>query len=150
MTITWCQTFGISKITRLPEMCRGKTTAMWVPSSFNCWYVLEFPELARVTRKEEVDIFRFIFGLYGNFRTRRFQRYLQKGKRRSGRHSNSVSRQQMCPNGHNAVRKTYGILGGRGMGDGAGNRVMTCEMCTERHACLKERCANVAGKDSRS
>jgi hypothetical protein len=49
------------------------------------------------------------FGL-GKYRMRRFQRYLQKDQRRSGRHSNPVSRQQMCQNGHNAVRKAYGNL----------------------------------------
>jgi hypothetical protein len=42
---------------------------------------------------------------------RRFQQYLQKGKRRSGRRSNPMSRQQMCQNGHNEVRKAYGNLG---------------------------------------
>jgi hypothetical protein len=42
---------------------------------------------------------------------RRFQRYLQKGKR--SRHSNSVLSQKMCRKGHNAVRKAYGNLGGK-------------------------------------
>jgi hypothetical protein len=53
------------------------------------------------------------FGLFGKYRIRRFKRYLQKGKRASGRHSTPVSRQQMCHNGHNAFRKAYGNLGGK-------------------------------------
>jgi hypothetical protein len=36
----------------------------------------------------------------------------------------------MCQNGHNAVRKACGNLGGE-VRDGAGKRVMECEMCTE-------------------
>jgi hypothetical protein len=42
---------------------------------------------------------------------RRFQGYLQQGKRTSGRRSNPVSRQKMCQIGHNAVRKAYWNLG---------------------------------------
>jgi hypothetical protein len=53
------------------------------------------------------------FGLPGNYRMRQFQLCVQKGKRRSGRHSNSVSRQKMCQNGHNAFRKAYGNLRGK-------------------------------------
>jgi hypothetical protein len=40
------------------------------------------------------------------------QRYFEKGKRTSGRRSNTVSRQQMCHSGH-AVRKVYGNLEGK-------------------------------------
>jgi hypothetical protein len=71
---------------------------------------------------------------------RQFQLYLQKGKQRSGRHSNPVSRQQMCQN--NAVRKAYRNLGGK------------WEMGQESE-CLNVRCAKkmtrgVAGKGIRS
>jgi hypothetical protein len=38
--------------------------------------------------------------------------YPKKGKWISGRRSNPMSRQQMCQNRHNAVRKANGILGG--------------------------------------
>jgi hypothetical protein len=80
-----------------------------------------------------------VLGLSRKNRMRRFQRYLQQGKRTSGRRPNSVPRQQMCQNGHNAVRKACGNLGGvlpKGgilpeERDGAGKRVMECEMCTE-------------------
>jgi hypothetical protein len=58
------------------------------------------------------------------------QRYLQKGKRRSERHSNPVSRQQMCQNGHNTSQESIWESGGE-VGDGVGKRVMKCEMCTE-------------------
>jgi hypothetical protein len=51
-------------------------------------------------------------GLFDQYRMMRFQRYLQNGKRISGRHSNTVTKQQMCHNGHNAVSKAYGNLGG--------------------------------------
>jgi hypothetical protein len=67
------------------------------------------------------------FGLFGKYRIRQFQRYLQKGKRRSERHSNPVTRQQMCQNGHNAVGKAYG----REVEDGGGKQAMEREMCTE-------------------
>jgi hypothetical protein len=63
---------------------------------------------------------------------RQFQGYLQKGKRISGKHTRPVSRQQMCPNGHNTVRKAYGNLGGE-VEDMAGKQVMECEMCTENN-----------------
>jgi hypothetical protein len=49
----------------------------------------------------------------GKYRMRRFQPYLQKGKRTSGRRSNHVSRQQMCQNGHNADMQAHGNLGGK-------------------------------------
>jgi hypothetical protein len=62
-------------------------------------------------------------------RIRQFQQYLQKGKRRNGRHSNPVARQQMCQNGHNAVEKAYR----REVGDGAGEQAMEREMCTEHY-----------------
>jgi hypothetical protein len=55
------------------------------------------------------------FGLFGKYRMRQFQRCLQNGKRRSGWHSNTVSRQQMCQNRHHKVRKAFGNLG-RGSG----------------------------------
>jgi hypothetical protein len=48
---------------------------------------------------------------------KQLQRFLQKGKRRSGRHFNSESRQQMFQNGHNAVRKAFeNLVGTREMG----------------------------------
>jgi hypothetical protein len=60
----------------------------------------------------------------------RFQRYLQQGKRTSGKRSNPVSKQQMCHSGHDAVRKAIWESGGA-VRDGAGMRVMECATCTE-------------------
>jgi hypothetical protein len=56
----------------------------------------------------------------GTHRIRRFRRYLQKGKRTSGRRYNPVSRQQMCQNiqllmgtTQSACRKACRNLGGK-------------------------------------
>jgi hypothetical protein len=78
--------------------------------------VLQFLKLALVTcikksKKEDSVFVRSVIGLFGKIRTRRFQGHLQKGKRRRGRYSNSLSRQQMCQIGHNAVRKALGNSG---------------------------------------
>jgi hypothetical protein len=74
------------------------------------------------------------FGLFGKYRImiRRLQQNpnLQKGKGISARCSNPVSRQQMCQKAHNAVRKAYGNLGGKW--ETGQERVMECEMCTEK------------------
>jgi hypothetical protein len=73
----------------------------------------EFSDAARVHEKVQIFLDWSAFGLFGKYRRRRFQGYLQKGKRTSGSHSNPVSRQQICPNGHNLVRKSYRNLGGK-------------------------------------
>jgi hypothetical protein len=78
--------------------------------------VLQFLKLALVTcikksEKEDSVFGRSVIGLFGKCKTRRFQGHLQTGKRRGGRHSNCLSRQQMCQIGHNAVRKALGNLG---------------------------------------
>jgi hypothetical protein len=74
------------------------------------------------------------FGLFGKYRTRRFQQYLQKGKRRSGRHSNPVSRQQIAKMGKTQSGKSTWEFG-RKMGDGVVKRVMNV------------RCAQKIGKE---
>jgi hypothetical protein len=63
-------------------------------------------------------------------KVRRFQRYLQKGKQRSARHSNPLSRQQMCRKWAQRSQESKWEFGGE-VGDGAENRVMKCEICTE-------------------
>jgi hypothetical protein len=69
------------------------------------------------------------FGLFGKYRMRQFQQYLGKGKQRSGRHSNPVSK--MCQNGHKISQESI-WESGRKVEDGAGDDgVMECEMCTE-------------------
>jgi hypothetical protein len=51
--------------------------------------------------------------LFRLYRMKQLQRFLQKGKRRSGRHFNPESRQQIFQNaGHNAVRKDFENLEG--------------------------------------
>jgi hypothetical protein len=73
----------------------------------------DFTEGARVTCNEKYEMSDWsAFGLFGKYRIRLFQRYVQKGKQTSGRYSNPVLRQQMFQNGDNAVRKVYGNLGG--------------------------------------
>jgi hypothetical protein len=60
-------------------------------------------------KKFEISDWSSAFGLFGKTRGRKFQRYVQKGKRRSGRYSNPVSRQQMRQNG--SQEKHMGICG---------------------------------------
>jgi hypothetical protein len=69
----------------------------------------EFSDDALVTCKkaEEKSQMVLFCGLFGKYRIRQFQLYLQKGKRRSGRNSKPVSRQQMCHNWHYAVRDIW-------------------------------------------
>jgi hypothetical protein len=68
-----------------------------------------------------------VLGLFGKNSMRRFQRYLHQGKRTSGRRSNPVSRQKMCQNGSQESIWESGWE----VRDGAGKRVIECEMCTE-------------------
>jgi hypothetical protein len=82
-----------------------------------------------------------LFGLFGKYRTRFFQRFLQQGKqlfRRIERRSNPVPRQQMCQSFNWALkfpwaqRRQGSIWESAGeVRDGAGKRVMECELCTE-------------------
>jgi hypothetical protein len=77
---------------------------------------VEFSDCARVTCNKKSEMLEWSAnGLFREHRIRRFQRYLQKGKRRNGRHSNPVSRQQWHQNVHNAVRIAYGNPGGKGV-----------------------------------
>jgi hypothetical protein len=70
----------------------------------------EFPELARVTSIKKFKKVRFehLKALW-KIQNEAIPTVLP-GKRTSGRHSSSVSRQKMCQNGHNAVRKRYGNM----------------------------------------
>jgi hypothetical protein len=72
-----------------------------------------FEDAARVKSNKKLEKSDWnAFGLFEKYRMRRFQRYLQKGKRRSGRRSKHMSRQQMCQNGKQAVRKKHMVIWG--------------------------------------
>jgi hypothetical protein len=108
-------TFGDSKLARQPEMCRGQSNTTGVLSSFCCPRVLSMRiYILHVTCNNMGKLSDWsVLGLLGKSGMRRFQRYLQQGKRTSGRCSKPVSRQKMCQNGHNPVRKAYGNPGGK-------------------------------------
>jgi hypothetical protein len=70
-----------------------------------------------------------VLGLKRKVRPRRLQEYLQQAKQRSRSQSTSVSRQQMCQNGHIATRENTGI--GGAMREWAGRQIIKCKMCPE-------------------
>jgi hypothetical protein len=60
---------------------------------------------------------------------RRFQRYLQQGKRTSGRRSNRVKAENVPKWARPSLENIW--ESGWEVRDGAGKRAMECEMCTE-------------------
>jgi hypothetical protein len=89
----------------------------------------EFSDDARVTCNKKLEMPDWdAFGLFGKYRVRRCQRYLQKGKQRSGRHS-PCQGGKCAKMGTTQSGKHFEIWGK--VGYGAGKQVMNCEKCTE-------------------